>query len=607
MALAEDMAEVLALLQNDAASIESMAEFLAPTADFGLSDSSPNDADRRARQTKRRLAGNPKEEIEYLQSKHRYLLRQLHTLQERQTIVPTDDPWKVRAIEQARAAQRSLQENGRLKAMLEEQLKVLEALQRVITKKPKVSTFPSTDGQWQDAVLGVSGREDSLEALMQHQYNLLETHWIRLGMYEAIDKGETNLQSFVKSQESDAMVLHFVHCTPIPVDAHAMVNIIWEHMTAKVESKTSEVLQEIHSDLVYVKHARELPDPTMPKLEGRIVHRRWFEPDRVVIAWRAIVDDRLIPHEAGRLIENRAGWTVAYHRNDNECFLAVYGTMTMPSVSSGVQPAVGTLTELLLQASKENGEKFGHRIRDAVIAMTDSSSDDHILELLDDSAMTMSFANLSSFLADTRDFGTTTLGRRRAKRRAHGSPKDELEYLRSKQAELADELMQLQACRSVAMNDDAPWKQRALTQAQLAQRALLENTQLKAALEDQIKTAQALERLLVKRPRLSVFPASGGNSCQAILRTTNREVDLEALFVQQYERLETEWVRRGLFDAHEKNEAVRRRFFESGDSMQLNSLLGSLVPLDFKTFADIIWDLTTVELDSSCQVCHTSD
>ncbi|EQC28170.1 hypothetical protein SDRG_13997 [Saprolegnia diclina VS20] len=371
--MGDDMAEVLALLQDDAATIETMAAFLSRTTDFASPEVSSDDsATRETRQMKRRLAGNPKEEIEYLQSKHRYLTRQLHTLQERQALVPTDDPWKGRALEQARAAQRSRQENLRLKAMLEDQLKVLEALQRVIAKKPRLSTFPTmADAQWKHGVLDVLDREASLEALMQHQLEKLETAWIRHGLFDAVEANEAVLRSHVETKGQENMTLHFVHCTHIPLDYIAMANLTWEHMTTKLRSKRSEVLEVYHPDLIYVKHFGDLPDPTMPTLEARVVYRRWMQSDRVIIAWHTILDDKLLPHSRGNLVENRFGWSVTHRKSPDESMLAVYGTMTTPSMhidDESAQPAVGTLTELLLQMSKENGEKFGSRIRDAIIA-----------------------------------------------------------------------------------------------------------------------------------------------------------------------------------------------------------------------------------------------
>lgn len=83
--------------------------------------------------------------------------------------------------------------------------------------------------------------------------------------------------------------------------------------------------------------------------------------------------------------------------------------------------------------------------------------------------------------------------------------KDELEYLRNEAAELTKHLELLKTVKATEMeHTENHWEKIARGQKMAAQKATLENSRLKRALEDQLHLATALDRLLAKRPRLAV-------------------------------------------------------------------------------------------------------
>ncbi|EQC28183.1 hypothetical protein SDRG_14008, partial [Saprolegnia diclina VS20] len=91
--------------------------------------------------------------------------------------------------------------------------------------------------------------------------------------------------------------------------------------------------------------------------------------NRVVVLWRAVLDDRQTPYAPNRFIGNDMGWVVVHARGKNECVVQTIMTKLTPMASSlSVQPAVGTLTELVLQTSEANSRKFGVGLHNAIAA-----------------------------------------------------------------------------------------------------------------------------------------------------------------------------------------------------------------------------------------------
>ncbi|KDO25184.1 hypothetical protein SPRG_09458 [Saprolegnia parasitica CBS 223.65] len=154
-----------------------------------------------------------------------------------------------------------------------------------------------------------------------------------------------------------------------------------------------------------------------------------------------------------------------------------------------------------------------------------------------------SIESLSDFLATTVDFGlATSTASTSRKRRA--SPKEELTYLRAKHEDL---VAQYSALQSAQPWEETSWKAKALAQAQDAQKARHENESLKATLHESLKLLHALQHVLHKRPKLAHFHIRATEDendlwRRAILRTTQRHLDLERLMALQYDKLETEWI-----------------------------------------------------------------
>ncbi|KDO24896.1 hypothetical protein SPRG_09540 [Saprolegnia parasitica CBS 223.65] len=341
-----------ALLDDDN---DQLSAFLASTTDFGGG-------------TKPTKGGyqRPKEELEYLKRKHDALTQQLHALHAQQALVPVSSRWALRAVEQTQLAQRSLLENKRLKEMVEGQLQMITSLQKMLLKHPALTTFRPSTGL---CILGIEHRRQEVDALMAYHLERLESEWIRHRLYEALDDDTPlNQLTVLEPATTPEIRLSYVGSQRMPLDFRTMGDVLWDHKLGD-HHPVSEILERFNDNLVYVREENALHDSDAPVLESRSIVQRIQQDQRVVMLWRSILEDRLYPHGPNRLIANRMGWVVVHPRSHNECVLQTVVVMSTPIASSlMVQPAVGTLTELVLHTSEANRRKFGVGLHNAVAA-----------------------------------------------------------------------------------------------------------------------------------------------------------------------------------------------------------------------------------------------
>ncbi|EQC25965.1 hypothetical protein SDRG_16183 [Saprolegnia diclina VS20] len=150
-----------AFLDDDSSQLSA---FLASTTDFGEGAMPAKSGYQR-----------PKDELEYLRCKHEALTQQLHVLHAQQTLVPLGSRWAVRAVEQTQLTQRSLLENKRLKAMVQDQLKLIGSLQKMLLKDPELSTFRPSTGL---SILGIAHRRRDVDEIMAHQLERLKSDFM---------------------------------------------------------------------------------------------------------------------------------------------------------------------------------------------------------------------------------------------------------------------------------------------------------------------------------------------------------------------------------------------------------------------------------------------
>ncbi|OQR95521.1 hypothetical protein ACHHYP_00083 [Achlya hypogyna] len=365
--------EILAIFDdcNDAVltdlSIESLSALLSPTVGINSGNSNDESSPKPVRRrTKRRPHGRPKEELAYLRDKHDELKKQLDALHANSHPV-TATPWQARAVHQIKGARRALRENARLKELLTEQLQVIDALERVLKKRPQLSTYQASEA-WRYAILGVAERAQSIEQILAEQLERLESLWVYHGLFVALERGEEMRKSVMQSTVADGS-LQLLSCATftMPLDYCAMSDVIWNLKVGADAPSSIEVLERFGPDICYYREVTTLNAATQPTMESRTVVQRFVRPTHIVFVWRTILEDQAVPLDPNRLINNLSGWSVVHAKSETECVLQGCMIQAAPVVPPSLQSTVGALTEVLMQSVADAKVKFGQQVHAAIL------------------------------------------------------------------------------------------------------------------------------------------------------------------------------------------------------------------------------------------------
>ncbi|EQC27194.1 hypothetical protein SDRG_14996 [Saprolegnia diclina VS20] len=152
--------------------------------------------------------------------------------------------------------------------------------------------------------------------------------------------------------------------------------------------------------------------------------------------------------------------------------------------------------------------------------------------------------------------------------------KEELKHLQEQVAQLSGHLSVLTNVKALEAEGGSEWERMARNQKLNSQRALSENSRLKRALEEQLKIAQALDQLLIKRPRLATFPTLDLDDWK--LRKLSADMDrrrssFHALVDDAHEQVDAMLLRAGLMEASEDTRHLNVTVNARGDSIVLEA------------------------------------
>ncbi|KAF0697884.1 Aste57867_11467 [Aphanomyces stellatus] len=173
--------------------------------------------------------------------------------------------------------------------------------------------------------------------------------------------------------------------------------------------------------------------------------------------------------------------------------------------------------------------------------------------------------------------------------------KEEIMYLKAKQRELVVQLDALTpvvtSCEASAVSSSV-WEGRAKAQLQAAQKAMRENAALRSMLADQLKTTQALERILKKKPKLEASRPCDPHYAwrEWRLDTADPARRLEAMHsitIHVYEKLDSEFIQSGVFDlaAGQSGLSVRTR----QNVLWFDFVQSSVLEVPYATMQALAW------------------
>ncbi|KAF0697879.1 Aste57867_11462 [Aphanomyces stellatus] len=188
-------------------------------------------------------------------------------------------------------------------------------------------------------------------------------------------------------------------------------------------------------------------------------------------------------------------------------------------------------------------------------------------------------------------------GKSAKRKRTRTTLKDEIVYLRAKQVDLQAQLDALQAQSMVAQPVLSVWEGRAKDQMQAAQKSRQENAALRTMLHDQLKTAQALERVLKKKPKLEISPdllAEEWREWRLDTDPARRLHAMTSITDHLYAKMESEFIQCGIYDLLVGQSGISVRTHQN--HLWFDYMQCSVVDVPFDRVAAQVWAVACFEV-----------
>ncbi|KAF0682970.1 Aste57867_24983 [Aphanomyces stellatus] len=283
---------------------------------------------------KRRNRKRAEHEVRYLREQVEDYTKQLALLQ---AVTPKKEScaWKARSKRQAFERRAAEEENEALKCMLEQNKRVAESLLKIVRKRPKLtdSTYLET---WRakKLVADPEERRASFHAMVDAKYAQLESVFIKHGI---VDMGETEgMQTNVAyDKHTDDIIFDAAAVEVIDQEYLRCAAMLWEVYCEAYESEmeSSTRMETFGPDAGLVKMLLKFQKYKVT-VHQHLACKRYFEVDRVVIVFDAVLDDDLHPYPRGVYVSREASWLIVSKEGDARCKVQYFAKGYLPCKSS---------------------------------------------------------------------------------------------------------------------------------------------------------------------------------------------------------------------------------------------------------------------------------
>ncbi|OQS06022.1 hypothetical protein THRCLA_01902, partial [Thraustotheca clavata] len=317
---------------------------------------------------------------------------------------------------------------------------------------------------------------------------------------------------------------------------------------------------------------------------GNMACKFYMEKSRVVLTYKTILEDELFPYPPKVYVPRETGWLVVERISDNMCLIKNHSRGNIPCISrrgpiddesSGLSFAA--LGELVVNGYRGNRMLLRDYIEN---------------KLRQSIPQEQQPPNGLFFYPDTRfSLDEDIKPKPKRRRRTHNQ---ELELLRAKADEYSMQLAALADRKDVNTIFASPWESLSRRQAEERRLSELDNTRLRLAAQEQLKTIESLLRIVRRRPKLMDVSYIEDWKLQKLpADREKRRAALHAILNADYERLESILIAERLYD----NDTSRNftdtnvKYDESLHQLQLTCSMNCTVFADYVTVAKVLWGL----------------
>ncbi|KAF0691955.1 Aste57867_16901 [Aphanomyces stellatus] len=329
--------------------------------------------------TKKRIRKRVLDELEYLKHQVQVYSVQLSALQER--MLDSKSEWEGRSRRQATERAAVEQENLKLKAAVEDQLKVVEALVKIVSKRPKLAEEAFLD-EWrvQRLVADPTLRVQAFHAIVDAERAKMETVFIAKRMFDLT--GSTFRSDLQYDDEAEGIAFDSVMTRRMAVDYVICAQVIWQRYCVQAEFNLDNVsfkpLEQVDDDdnLGYIQLVFDYASTYGVTLYNHIACKRFIEPDRIVLVLTSILDDELCPYPPHARVARETLWVVVSKATDATCTIQFVSHGILPSKSSRVEthePHAGYMAfaEFWMACYKNNLESMSITMDHLLLSLVD--------------------------------------------------------------------------------------------------------------------------------------------------------------------------------------------------------------------------------------------
>ncbi|CAK4547410.1 unnamed protein product, partial [Aphanomyces euteiches] len=285
------------------------------------------DSPERSMKSKRERPKTTSQEFAHMDRRKRQILqlrRQVDTLKDTllqaQQIVtgkPDMSTWERAAREQMLAYNKSLSDNEKLRAHVEENATFIEEMVSTLRKKPRLSLDVDSE-EWRTYKLAAQAnlRNAAIHAIADHQYNQLQTAFIKAGIFECRDEVIQNgLINLPDGRLMPQRTYHVTIAAPFRLIGAAVWKVFNGEHPLRLPEGAEETLEKVDPYTVYQSFRNLDRDD---QVHANNVFKYYVEVNREVIVWRSVLEDALMPRMRDDVVQNKWGWIVVSPTDDPE-------------------------------------------------------------------------------------------------------------------------------------------------------------------------------------------------------------------------------------------------------------------------------------------------
>ncbi|OQR87022.1 hypothetical protein ACHHYP_20434 [Achlya hypogyna] len=327
---------------------------LAVLVDLDLSPDECSTAASRPKRVRKRYV----DEIASLRAKAEEYTQQLETLMLHHDISSIcASPWE--GISRRQAAERSAAEldNARLKEALAEQLNTIEALLRIVHKRPKLLDVAYVeDWKLQRLPAEPNLRRTNFHAMLDAEFERMESVFLAQRLYDAAQGTHTHVEY---DDESDQLQLSCSMVSDVAAPFRLVGHAIWDLFSGNTPivlgSGLLIPLEEPDSCTRYMLLSLQLPFGF--EIQGNMAAKRYDEAHRMAFTTKMVMEDELFPYAAGVYITRETGWFSIEPLNDRSSRIHFYSRGHVPCRSRtapGPDASFSDLAEIVLAGYRGN-------------------------------------------------------------------------------------------------------------------------------------------------------------------------------------------------------------------------------------------------------------